>query len=116
MPCKKCGTEQIGVKIVDAITLELHCAVCGPSYLLKYAGGWETSEERMARMRREHICENCKRPFHDYKDKDKSTRHLCNKCLVYIPEEGAIRRSMARNNEKSPWRLARVYPTKGEEA
>lgn len=119
MPCKKCGTERIGVKIIDAITLELHCAVCGPSYLHRYEGGWESSTERMARMRRDHICQNpnCKEPFHDYKDKSKTIRHLCNKCSVWIPEnddDDLIFRSMARHNERSPWRMRRVFQKKEE--
>jgi hypothetical protein len=69
MSCRRCGPDIVGVRVIDEQTAEVRCALCGPAYIFRdVKAGWEYPEERMARMRREHVCQECGAVFHDYKD------------------------------------------------
>lgn len=88
------------------------CVAGHRSYWFRGPGGiWETSEERMARMRREYCCQICGNKITTFLDLD-ATEYVCMRCKKKATQEyyakrrassaAAVRPADRRN--RSPWR------------
>jgi DNA-directed RNA polymerase subunit RPC12/RpoP len=106
---------------VDPLSWSVMCAVHGTNYYYwSNENGWETSKQRMERMKRTHKCVKCGANFYDYLDTMQSRRSVCDRCHEQSnvmqeedPEFPRPRRSTAhRRNIDSPWRIGVAYATK----
>lgn len=83
MNCEKCGAEMSGWSKDEPGVRSAVCTSGHRIYLyLRDDGEWETAEQKMARMRVEVICQDCKRPHVRYETYFENKQVRCDECLA----------------------------------
>jgi predicted RNA-binding Zn-ribbon protein involved in translation (DUF1610 family) len=107
-----CDCQIISITPIDEKTVEIKCPVHGSTMLYRFHGGWETAEQKMNRMKRVFICDQCGAEVVDYNAGSAYQRQKCDRCVEENESEAKIRFYRQRDNKNSPWR---IYQQKREQ-
>ena len=83
--CQRCMTTRIGHNhSEDGLIIEIFCVTCGYTYLYYNGKEFESSLERMDRLKRVNTCRECGNTFIDFGRSEIMVRTICNSCEVKL--------------------------------
>ena len=110
---KHCNCQNTAIQIEDHITVSKICAIHGRTYLFRApGGGFETQEQRQARMKSVRVCERCEAEYQYHQHTNPGHSHAVNLCPACLKATVRPRSGGPRNNPSSPWRTphSHVHP------